>query len=172
MRAALDLLVEVAGGGAKSRQQTDENGRDAHGEQRRNQRRLAADAITEVSEQRRTHRPREEREREERLTTIGRLLSGVIHDLKTPLTVISGYIQLMQHAEASELRSEYADLALKQFDHIGAMQRDILELARGDKRLLVRKVYLHKFFDELRQRHTTSASHPASKLHDWQPSPG
>ena len=42
---------------------------------------------------------REAREREERLTTIGRLLSGVIHDLKTPLTVISGYVQLMQQAD-------------------------------------------------------------------------
>jgi signal transduction histidine kinase len=107
---------------------------------------IAANASTAIQ----LHLARESREREERLTTIGRLLSGVIHDLKTPLTVISGYIQLMQHAEAGALRSEYAELALKQFDHIGAMQRDILEFARGDKRLLVRKVYLHKFFDEVR----------------------
>jgi signal transduction histidine kinase len=107
---------------------------------------IAANASTAIQLQ----LARESREREERLTTIGRLLSGVIHDLKTPLTVISGYIQLMQHAEAAELRSEYAELALKQFDHIGAMQKDILEFARGEKRLLVRKIYLHKFFDDVR----------------------
>jgi signal transduction histidine kinase len=95
---------------------------------------------------------REAREREERLTTIGRLLSGVIHDLKTPLTVISGYVQLMQHADKRDVREEYAELALKQFDHIGAMQRDVLEFARGEKNVLIRKVYLSKFFGDVREQ--------------------
>ncbi|MDB5220571.1 MAG: Adenylate cyclase, partial [Myxococcaceae bacterium] len=84
---------------------------------------IAANASTAIQLQ----MSREAREREERLTTIGRLLSGVIHDLKTPLTVISGYVQLMQHADKRDVREEYAELALKQFDHIGAMQRDVLE---------------------------------------------
>ena len=30
--------------------------------------------------------------------SIGRLLSGVMHDMRTPLTVISGYVQLMATA--------------------------------------------------------------------------
>lgn len=93
---------------------------------------------------------REAREREERLTTIGRLLSGVIHDLKTPLTVLSGYIQLMQHTDDADQRATYAETALKQFEHIGAMQRDILEFARGERHILMRKVYLQKFFEEVR----------------------
>jgi signal transduction histidine kinase/putative methionine-R-sulfoxide reductase with GAF domain len=93
---------------------------------------------------------REGREREERLTTIGRLLSGVIHDLKTPLNVISGYVQLMQTSKDGVLRKRYADLILRQFDLIGAMQREVLEFARGEKSVLVRKVYLQKFFDDVR----------------------
>jgi signal transduction histidine kinase len=97
---------------------------------------------------------RESREREERLTTIGRLLSGVIHDLKTPLTVISGYVQLMQHADKRAVREEYADLALKQFEHIGAMQRDVLEFARGEKNVLIRKVYLANFFGDVKEQLT------------------
>jgi signal transduction histidine kinase len=93
---------------------------------------------------------REAREREERLSTIGRLLSGVIHDLKTPLTVISGYVQLMEQAEDRELREQYAEQVLKQFDHIGAMQREVLEFARGEKSVLIRKVYLQKFFGDVK----------------------
>lgn len=95
---------------------------------------------------------REAREREERLTTIGRLLSSVIHDLKTPLTVISGYVQLMQNSNDGEQRERYAELILRQFDLIGAMQREVLEFARGEKSVLVRKVYLQKFFDDVRDQ--------------------
>lgn len=108
---------------------------------------IAANASTAIQLQ----MSREAREREERLTTIGRLLSGVIHDLKTPLTVISGYVQMMQHADKREVREEYAELALRQFDHIGAMQRDVLEFARGEKNVLIRKVYLAKFFGEVKE---------------------
>ncbi len=107
---------------------------------------VGANASTSV----RLQLSREVREREERLTTIGRLLSGVIHDLKTPLTVISGYVQLMQQAESKEQRDEYAELVLKQFDHISAMQREVLEFARGEKNVLVRKVYLQKFWTEIK----------------------
>jgi signal transduction histidine kinase/putative methionine-R-sulfoxide reductase with GAF domain len=95
---------------------------------------------------------REAREREERLTTIGRLLSSVIHDLKTPLTVISGYVQLMQGSNDAEQRERYAELVLRQFDLIGAMQREVLEFARGEKSVLIRKVYLQKFFDDVREQ--------------------
>jgi signal transduction histidine kinase/putative methionine-R-sulfoxide reductase with GAF domain len=95
---------------------------------------------------------REARENEERLTTIGRLLSGVIHDLKTPLTVISGYVQMMQASNVATERGKFAELILKQFDHIGAMQREVLEFARGEKRVLTRKVYVQKFFEDVRSQ--------------------
>jgi signal transduction histidine kinase len=95
---------------------------------------------------------REARESEERLTTIGRLLSSVIHDLKTPLTVISGYVQLMQNSNDAAQRHRWAELVLRQFDLIGAMQREVLEFARGEKSVLVRKVYVQKFFEDVRDQ--------------------
>jgi signal transduction histidine kinase/putative methionine-R-sulfoxide reductase with GAF domain len=109
---------------------------------------IAANASTAI----RLQVAREQQEREERLTTIGRLLSGIIHDMKTPLTVISGYVQLMQSEQDKKKRVEWADAVLKQFDHIGAMQREVLEFARGERTVLVRKVYLAKFFDEVRKQ--------------------
>src|SRR5678815_4546963 len=56
------------------------------------------------------------REVSERLTTIGQLLSQVIHDFKTPMTVISGYVQLMVEAPDLEKRTEYSEEILRQFD--------------------------------------------------------
>jgi len=121
---------------------------------------IAANASTAI----RLQMSRESREREERLTTIGRLLSGVIHDLKTPLTVISGYVQMMQTADKRALREEYAELALKQFEHIGAMQRDILEFARGERNTLVRKVYLSKFFGDVKEQLQTQLARVGVEL--------
>ena len=89
------------------------------------------------------------REVGERLTTIGRLLSQVIHDFKTPMTVISGYVQLMSDVDDSEQRAEYAEEILKQFDLLTAMQREVLEFARGERNIFIRKVYLRKFFADL-----------------------
>lgn len=94
-------------------------------------------------------RDKEKREREDRLATIGHLLSGVLHDLKTPMTVISGYVQLMAQAQDQAQRQSYAEMVLKQFEHIGTMTQEILAFARGESNILVRKVYLHRFVEEI-----------------------
>ncbi len=89
------------------------------------------------------------REVSDRLTTIGRLLSQVIHDFKTPMTVISGYVQLMADADEREKRAEFAEEVLRQFDLLTAMQREVLEFARGERNIFIRKVYLKKFFADI-----------------------
>jgi signal transduction histidine kinase/putative methionine-R-sulfoxide reductase with GAF domain len=109
---------------------------------------VSANASTAV----RLFRSRLERERSERLTTIGRLLSGVMHDMRTPLTVISGYVQLMATAADQAQRTDHARLILKQFDLLSAMQREVLEFARGERSILVRKVYLTRFFDDIEKQ--------------------
>jgi nitrogen-specific signal transduction histidine kinase/putative methionine-R-sulfoxide reductase with GAF domain len=92
------------------------------------------------------------RERSQRLTSIGRLLSQVIHDFKSPMSVISGYAQLMADADDRQVRAEYSEEILKQFDLLTAMQREVLEFARGEKSVFVRKVYLNKFFSDVRRQ--------------------
>lgn len=89
------------------------------------------------------------REIGERLTTIGRLLSQVIHDFKTPMTVISGYVQLMADCDEPEQRASYLDEVLRQFDQLTAMQREVLEFARGERTIFIRKVFLKKFFADV-----------------------
>jgi signal transduction histidine kinase/putative methionine-R-sulfoxide reductase with GAF domain len=101
------------------------------------------------------------REVGERLTAIGRLLSQVIHDFKTPMTVISGYVQLMADADDRATRHEFSELVLRQFDVLGAMQREVLEFARGETKIFVRRVYVRKFFAELeRQVRLEVGTHP------------
>jgi signal transduction histidine kinase/putative methionine-R-sulfoxide reductase with GAF domain len=107
----------------------------------------------------RLFRVNEERERSQRLTSIGRLLSQVIHDFKTPMTLISGYVQLMENAGEQAARHEFAQKILRQFDVLTAMQREVLEFARGERSLFVRKVYLNRFFADL----SSELSHEISR---------
>ncbi len=100
----------------------------------------------------RLFRSRSERERAERLSTIGQFLSGVMHDLKTPMTIISGYAQLMAETSDSRARKEHVEVLLQQLEVIGAMQRELLDFARGKRTLWIRKVYLVPFAQELEKQ--------------------
>lgn len=93
-----------------------------------------------------------QRERGQRLGTIGRLLSQVIHDFKTPMTVISGHVQMMTTADNAEVRAEHARDVLRQLELLTAMQREVLDFARGERRIFVRRVYLNRFFDEIKHQ--------------------
>ncbi len=104
-----------------------------------------------VSTQLRLLRMREQQAREDRLRSIGQLLSGVMHDLRSPLTVINGYVQLMELSDEPVIRAEYAATIREQFEIIGAMQHDLLAYARGQIPILVRQVHLRQLADDLRR---------------------
>ncbi len=92
---------------------------------------------------------RDERRDRDRLASIGRLMAGVLHDLKTPMTVISGYAQLMAQCDDADQRERHVESILRQFDIMSGMTREVLAFARGDRDLMIRKVYLHRFVDEV-----------------------
>jgi signal transduction histidine kinase len=77
------------------------------------------------------------------------MLSGVLHDFKTPMTIVSGYAQLMSTEDDPVERREYYESILKQFEQLNHMTREILSFARGERNLLLRKVFLHKFVAEV-----------------------
>ncbi len=113
---------------------------------------LAAVIAGQVSSAIGLARAREQREREERLSTIGQLLSGVLHDLKTPITVISGAVQLLVSERDEAKRQGLADRVVRQVGVINSLIRETLAFARGESSLWVRKVYLHKFFGDLQEQ--------------------
>lgn len=94
-------------------------------------------------------RERADRERAERLTTIGRMLSGVVHDLRTPLTLISGHAELMAGSDDDDERQQHARAVAKQVELMTAMTKDLLAFARGERSVLIRKVYVERFMAEM-----------------------
>ncbi len=106
---------------------------------------IAAQAATAIGLARR----RSEQSNRDRLASIGQMLAGLLHDLKTPMTIISGYAQLMAASDDAPQRDRYVEQIQRQFDLMAGMTREVLAFARGDTDLVVRKVYVNRFVEEL-----------------------
>jgi signal transduction histidine kinase/putative methionine-R-sulfoxide reductase with GAF domain len=106
---------------------------------------IAAQAASAISLAQR----RSEQSNRDRLASIGRMLAGLLHDLKTPMTIISGYAQLMAAMDDPAQREKYVEQIQRQFDLMAGMAREVLAFARGDTDLVIRKVYVHRFAEEL-----------------------
>ena len=83
----------------------------------------------------------------DRLMTIGQMLSSVLHDLKGPMTVISGYSQLMAQIDDGAERAEMAESIRRQVHQFNDMTREVMAYVRGERRVFARKVYLQLFVD-------------------------
>ncbi|MGM0555452.1 MAG: GAF domain-containing protein [Myxococcota bacterium] len=94
-------------------------------------------------------RHRREQQKAERLATIGQMLSGVLHDLKNPIAVVSGNVQLMVRADERSKREEYATTIKRQFEHLNQMTRELLVFARGESDITLERVELDHFIGEV-----------------------
>lgn len=108
---------------------------------------LSADQVGHALGQRMA---RQQLDRQDRLAAIGSALSAVLHDLKTPVTVASGYVQLLKLEDDPAERAQLADLVLSQLAKMTEMTREVLSFARGDRDLLLRKVMIPEMAGELR----------------------
>ncbi len=114
--------------------------------------RLAVLLASKVGHAIQRRQSQEEIERRSRLATIGQMLSGVLHDLRTPLTVVGGYSEMMVEEEDPVLRAEMSAQVFKQLQHISDMQQETLAFVRGEKSVLIRRVYLHAFIKDLTEQ--------------------
>jgi signal transduction histidine kinase/putative methionine-R-sulfoxide reductase with GAF domain len=69
----------------------------------------------------------------ERLAAIGQMLAGVAHDLRNPMTVISGMAQIMADELDVGARQRRCARILNQIDEMTTMIGDLLAFARGDR---------------------------------------
>ncbi len=88
---------------------------------------------------------------EDRLLTIGRTVSSLVHDLRTPMAVIGGFAQILESEQDVEEKSRYAEGIRDQLERIERMTEDVLSFARGDIRILPEKVYIRQFAATLEQ---------------------
>ena len=93
---------------------------------------------------------RNEQERNERLATIGQMISGLMHDMQTPMTSIVGFVELMglPDCDATE-RQEFSEIVKKEVDRLTQMIRAHLDFAKGKTDILLKKMGVGKFIEDM-----------------------
>lgn len=69
--------------------------------------------------------------RAEKLASVGRLSAGIAHEIGNPIGIVTGYLELLKHAEIPpEERVEFLDRAQQEIERISAIIRQLLEISR------------------------------------------
>jgi signal transduction histidine kinase/HAMP domain-containing protein len=95
----------------------------------------------------------EERLESERLSTIGRMISTIVHDFRNPMTAIRGYASMIEDQDLDpEKRKECAHLVVEETDRLSGMIDEILEFTRGGPTRLHRtRVRMEELMAKLRR---------------------
>jgi len=91
---------------------------------------------------------KEEKIKADRLSSIGNMMSTIVHDLRTPMNNIYGFVDLLQEEEEADIRKEYSEIIIQQIKFLTNMTTDVLDFAKGKSSVLPVKVAVNKLLDE------------------------
>jgi signal transduction histidine kinase len=78
--------------------------------------------------------------KQERLFAVGQMMSTVVHDLRSPINTIGGFLELMLEKETmDDEKEEYAEIIRSEIQSIANMTQEILDFAKGKTSILPRK---------------------------------
>jgi signal transduction histidine kinase len=90
---------------------------------------------------------RSELDNVERLTLVGQMAAGITHEIRNPMAVVRGFLQLMREKSPEDLHSYY-HIVMEELDRANSIINDFLSLAQSrvsDKEM----VQLHLIMEEL-----------------------
>lgn len=91
-----------------------------------------------------------EKERSQRLATIGTLASTIIHDFKNPMSIVRGYAEIIQRMQlAPEKKEHFCKIIVAEVDRCVNMTKELLYFARGEKNYSFGDIPTTQFVDEL-----------------------
>jgi hypothetical protein len=72
--------------------------------------------------------------RAEKLSTVGRLASGVAHEIGNPLGIVLGYLELLNRSDTGDAeRRDYIKRSVVEIERIGAIIQQLLDFSRPAK---------------------------------------
>ncbi len=87
--------------------------------------------------------------RAEKMTTIGRLTSGIAHEIGNPIGIVLGYLDLMRNTELREIeRKDFIDRSEQEITRINNIIRQLLDMSRSYTHE-TEPVSVHELLDDL-----------------------
>ena len=88
--------------------------------------------------------------RAERLSTVGKMASSIIHDIKSPLTVIKGFVTFLARDDLpTETRQQMVRTVTNAIDTFTGMTQEILDYAHGESTLILQPVNVESFVESV-----------------------
>ncbi|MBI3891983.1 MAG: GAF domain-containing sensor histidine kinase [Candidatus Wallbacteria bacterium] len=92
----------------------------------------------------------EESRKAQRLASVGNTASRIVHDLKNPMTVLRGMLQIFQETELPpEQLAKYASVGIREIDRSVEMMQEILDFGRGNTNFTFSHLELALLADEI-----------------------
>lgn len=96
-------------------------------------------------------REREAAERAGRLAMLGTSVGAILHDLRTPMTAVGGFAELMADEDDAAVRKTYVERIGRALAHMETMTSEVLAFTRGKRDVLMQKVYVDQFVEAVRE---------------------
>ncbi|OHD13371.1 MAG: hypothetical protein A2Z96_02450 [Spirochaetes bacterium GWB1_48_6] len=90
--------------------------------------------------------------RNDRLSTLGKFSSMIIHDLRNPISILRGYAEMIQlNSTQTERVESYASKVIGEADRLNRLAQELLDYSRGDIRLNIAPIQPREFFTRLQE---------------------
>lgn len=97
-------------------------------------------------------RTQQEMLRSERLSTLGKFASMIIHDIRNPISIIRGYAEMIAlHSREPERVESMAYKIVSEADRLNRLAEEILDFSKGDIQLNLAPVLLTKLVQRLKE---------------------
>ena len=98
--------------------------------------------------------------RQERLSSLGRFSSMIIHDIRNPLSVINGYADMLglKLTDVSDELKKYASQIKRESNRLSGLTAEWLDYSRGEIRLAYTAMTVPDLFDSLKENISSSMS--------------
>lgn len=92
--------------------------------------------------------------RNDRLSTLGKFSSMIIHDIRNPISILKGYAEMtLINSDQKEKVEAYAQKVMAEADRLNRLAQELLDYSRGDIRLNLAPVHPREFLERLRDNY-------------------
>jgi signal transduction histidine kinase len=89
-------------------------------------------------------------ESRKRLSIIGQMASGIVHDIKNPMSTIKSFAELVRGGNLSNIeKEEYLSYISREIDRLSDMTYEILDFSKGNIQLFIQNEFISKILNEV-----------------------